>query len=108
MIIYQAISDQSHNPITSSRRLLADGIQAQKQQDEQGDGGREEGEQGPDHGLDAVQVGDGDHSFAGHGVLAGQEAGGTEEQGHEGARNGRSELLGHGTGREEVPFFSVA
>lgn len=37
MIIYQAISDQSHNPITSSKRLLADRIQAQKQQDEQGD-----------------------------------------------------------------------
>ena len=44
-------------PVSNHARcLLVNRIHLEQEEDKEGDGGREEGEQGPDHGLDRAKV----------------------------------------------------
>ena len=84
-----------------ARCLLVNRIHLEQEEDKEGDGGREEGEQGPDHGLDRAKVGDGDYGLAGDGVGGRNKAREAQEHRDQGAGNGRAKLLGHGAGRKD-------
>ena len=66
-------------------QLFLDRIQPEKQEDESGDDGREDGEYHPDHAANGGLVGDGDYGLAGGGISTGDEAGKAKEKGHQGA-----------------------
>lgn len=69
-------------PVSNHARcLLVNRIQLQQEEDKEGDGGREEGEQGPDHGLDRGKAGNGNHGLAGDDVGSRDKARETQEQG---------------------------
>ena len=72
-----------HNKPRVRHTLLLNRIQPQEKQDKQGNCSREQGEEGPDHLLDRGLIGNGNHGLAGNGILAGNETGSAQKQGHQ-------------------------